>query len=115
MCSPAPKKGAMISGAPGDPVQHGVGIGRRSVSRPHDVLVRTHEDEASFVVSTLASGIVANDLERNVQAPGRLLEGAHVRIAGAERDERKAAAELVEYVAARGQRARRQMVARPRL
>jgi hypothetical protein len=100
---------------PDRPAQHSRRVGGRAVSRPDDVLVGPDQDEALTVRRSPVVEGVGDHLQRYPQRPRRGLErGGWSRIPG-QRDQRERAAEVLEDVAARGQRGRRQVMPRPRL
>src|SRR5262249_9965030 len=101
------------------PAGPGAGTLRRGVAGPGDVTVGPHEHEARGVGSAPVAIAVAYDFQRHAQRSCRLLErrdGAVLLcVLRVECQQAETRAELLEHVAACGQKLRRQVMAGPGL
>src|SRR3569832_1053862 len=98
-----------------DTAHEGFGIFRRGGAGKGDKLVRPDEDELRLVILAPACAAVAHDCQRYAANVSRTFNALDVLGRCIQRQQREAAAQLLEYVAPRRQRLRREMMPGARL
>src|SRR6266542_3711333 len=83
---------------------------RRSIARPDDILVGTHQNQARLVLLAAAAMSVANYFQRHFALARGLVKYAHRAIIGVEREQREAVAQLLEHAATAAEFLRREVV-----
>src|SRR5262245_48086996 len=94
---------------------HGADIAGGPIPAPDHILVWPDQDEPGLVPLQFPPVAIANGLQGDPERACRLFEAANDAVVGIERQKGIARPELLEYVAARGERLRREMVAGARL